>query len=194
VEEPTGRTRPLVVLAVALAAVAVALLPLGLEPAAHKVLVILVVAGGLWATEALPIPITALSIPVLGVLLGAAPAKAAFAGFGDPIVFLFMGTFLLTDASERHGLKQRLATAVLGSAWVRRRPTRMVWAIAFLGVAISAWVNNTATTAMLLPLALSAERLGDRKLLVAVLLVSLNLPPVGGFVAGQPEVHIGGCV
>jgi sodium-dependent dicarboxylate transporter 2/3/5 len=180
VEEPTGRTRPLVVLLVALAAVVVASLPLGLEPAAQRVLAILVVAGGLWATEALPVPITALAIPVLGVALGAAPAKSAFAGFGDPIVFLFLGTFLLTDASERHGLNQRLADAVLGSSWVRRRPSRMVWAIAFLGVAISAWVNNTATTAMLLPLAFAAERVGGRRLLVVVLLMTSYAPSLGG--------------
>jgi sodium-dependent dicarboxylate transporter 2/3/5 len=180
VEEPTGRPRPLVVLVVALCALVVSFLPLGLEPAAHQVLTILVVAGGLWATEALPVPITALAIPVLGVVLGAAPAKAAFAGFGDPIVFLFMGTFLLTDACDRHGLNRRLAGAVLGSAWVRARPNRMVWAIAFLGVAISAWVNNTATTALLLPLALSAERLGDRRLVVAVLLMTSWAPSLGG--------------
>ncbi len=179
-EEPTGKPRPLVVLLVALAAIVIASLPLGLEPAAQKVLAILIIAGGLWATEALPVPITALAIPVLGVVLGAAPAKAAFAGFGDPIVFLFMGTFLITDACDRHGLNRRLAGAVLGSPWVRARPSRMIWAIAFLGVAISGWVNNTATTAMLLPLALSADRLGDRKLVVAVLLMTAWAPSLGG--------------
>src|SRR5207247_1080892 len=82
--------------------------------------------------------------------------KSAFAGFGDPIVFLFFGTFLLTDAAGQHGLIQRLTRAVLGSEMVRRKPARLLWAIAFLGCGISAWMNNTATTPMLLPLALAA--------------------------------------
>ena len=111
-------------------------------------------------TEALPVPMTALLIPVLGIVLGVADAKGAFAGFGDPIVFLFLGTFLLTDAAERHGLNARLARSVLGSRWVREKPARMLWAVGLLGCGISAWVNNTATTALLLPLALTAERFG----------------------------------
>src|SRR5262245_8340399 len=111
-------------------------------------------------SESLPVAITALLIPVLGLLLGAADAKTAFAGFGDPIVFLFLGTFMLTEASARHGLNARLARSVVSSRWVAASPRRLLWAMALLGCGISAWVNNTATTAMLLPLALTAESFG----------------------------------
>jgi sodium-dependent dicarboxylate transporter 2/3/5 len=159
----------------------VGLVPIpGLPDAAHRTLIVLVVAGGLWLTEALPVPVTALFIPVLGITLGITDARGAFAGFGDPIVFLFFGTFLLTEAASRHGLDERLARGVLASRWVQADPRRMLIAIAFLGCAISAWVNNTATTALLLPMALTAERFGVRPLLVGVLLMTSYAPSLGG--------------
>lgn len=173
--------RPRAIALVALAALIVWLLPLrGLNQAAHHTLVILVVAGGLWMTESLPVAVTALLIPVLALMLGVTDARGAFAGFGDPIVFLFLGTFLLTDAAAQHGLSGRLARSVLSSRWVSEKPSRMLWAVALLGLALSAWVNNTATTALLLPLALTAERAGSRRLLVSVLLMASWAPSLGG--------------
>jgi sodium-dependent dicarboxylate transporter 2/3/5 len=180
-EAPPAGFRPLPILLSAAAALAVALAPIpGLEPKAHHTLVILVAVAGLWMTEALPVAVTALLIPVLGLLLGVTEARGAFAGFGDPIVFLFFGTFLLTDAATRHGLTDRLARRVLSSEAVRRKPTRLLWAIALLGCGISAWMNNTATTALLLPLALTAERHGSRRLLVGILLMTAYAPSLGG--------------
>ncbi|MEO5617016.1 MAG: SLC13 family permease [Candidatus Eisenbacteria bacterium] len=180
-EDPGTRARPLAVMIVALIALAVGLAPIpGLPIAAHRTLVVLTVAAGLWLSEALPVAITALLVPVLGVTLGVTDAKGAFAGFGDPIVFLFFGTFLLTDAAEQHGLNARLARGVLGLKWVGGHPTRLLWSVAILGCLISAWVNNTATTVMLLPLALTAERAGSRRLLVATLLMAAYAPSLGG--------------
>jgi sodium-dependent dicarboxylate transporter 2/3/5 len=180
--EPQGAAfRPLPFLVIALAAIAVHLAPVpGLAPAAHRTLVILVAAAGLWITEALPVAVTALLIPVLALFLGAADAKGAFVGFGDPIVFMFFGTFLLTDASFEHGLNARLARSVLGSRWVAQRPGRLLWAIAWLGCGISAWINNTATTALILPLALTSERLGSRRFMVGTLLMCAYAPSLGG--------------
>jgi sodium-dependent dicarboxylate transporter 2/3/5 len=170
--------RALAVLAVALA---VSLVPIpGLDPRAHRTLLILVIAGGLWMTESLPVAVTALAIPVLALVFGVTDAKSAFAGFGDPIVFLFFGTFLLTDAAARHGLTERLARAVLSSGWVLKNPRNLLWAVSGLGCGISAWVNNTATTAMLLPLALTAERFGSQSLLVGTLLMTSYGPSLGG--------------
>lgn len=170
--------RTLLVLATALV---VLLIPIpGLDVRAHHTLVILVIAGGLWMTESLPVAVTALAIPVLALLFGVTDAKAAFAGFGDPIVFLFFGTFLLTDAAARHGLTRRLARAVLSSRAVVQRPGNLLWAVAWLGCGISAWVNNTATTAMLLPLALTAEQFGNRMLTVGTLLTASYGPSLGG--------------
>jgi sodium-dependent dicarboxylate transporter 2/3/5 len=179
-EETRHRFRPRAVALVALAALVAGLAPIPLPDAAHRTLVILVAAGGLWMTEALPVAVTALLIPLLGLTLGVADARAAFAGFGDPIVFLFFGTFLLTDAAQVHGLNDRLARGVLSSRWVSASPSRLLWAMALLGCGISAWVNNTATTAMLIPLALTARRLGSSRLLTSVLLMSSYSASLGG--------------
>jgi len=180
--EESGRPfRPRAVALVAVAALAVGLAPIPLPEAAHRTLVVLVTAAGLWMTEALPVAVTALLIPVLGLTLGVADARAAFAGFGDPIVFLFFGTFLLTDAAQVHGLNDRLARGVLSARWVAAHPSRLLWAMAMLGCGISAWVNNTATTAMLIPLALTGERMGAPRLLTSVLLMSSYSASLGGF-------------
>ena len=180
-EEAGGAVRLWAVALVVAAAVLVALLPLpGLERPAHGALVVLVVAAGLWMTEAVPLAVTALLIPVLAVALRIAPAKAAFSGFGDPILFLFLGTFLLTHATFEHGLNARLARSVLHAPMIRAKPSRLLWAVALLGCAISAWVNNTATTALILPLALAAEGRVSPRLLTGVLLMAAYAPSLGG--------------
>ena len=179
-EDASVRFRPVACVLVAAAALAVALIPMpGLAPAAQRTLVVLVAAGGLWLTEALPVAATALVIPLLGITLGIADARAAFAPFGDPIVFLFFGTFLLTDAAARHGLNDRLARSVLRSRRVGGDPGRLLFAVALLGCAISAWVNNTATTAMLLPLALTT-RTSNRALRTGTLLACSYAASLGG--------------
>jgi solute carrier family 13 (sodium-dependent dicarboxylate transporter), member 2/3/5 len=176
----SARVRPLFVLGVGIVALLVAVAPVPLAPRAHGTLTILVAAAGLWMTEAVPLAWTALLIPVLAVLLRVADSRTAFAGFGDPILFLFFGTFLLTTASFDHGLNDRLAAAVLQARIVRRRPGRLLWAVALLGCGISAWVNNTATTVILLPLALAAETRVPRPVLVATLLMAAYAPSLGG--------------
>ena len=180
-EDATIAFRPWAIVLAAVAAIVVGMVPIpDLTPAAHRTLIILTVVVVLWFTEALPVVVPALLVPVLALLLGVTDAKGAFAGFADPVVFLFFGTFLLTEAAARHGMNARLARSVLGSRWVRARPGNLLIAIALLGCFISAWVNNTATTALLLPLALTAERFGDRKLLVGTLLMASYGPSLGG--------------
>jgi sodium-dependent dicarboxylate transporter 2/3/5 len=180
-EDVGVRFRPWTVLLVGAAALLVGLLPIpGLAPEAHRTLAILTAVTGLWVTESLPVAVTALFIPALGLILGVVDARAAFAPFGDPIVFLFFGTFLLTGVAERHGLTERLARSVLGWRWVAGSPRRLLWAVGLLGCTISAWVNNTATTAMLLPLALAGESRASRRLLVGTLLVTAYAPSLGG--------------
>ena len=63
----------------------------------------------LWVTEALPLAVTALIGPILVILFGIAPAREAFAPFADPIIFLFIGSFMLAEAMFVHGLDRRIA-------------------------------------------------------------------------------------
>ncbi len=106
----------------------------------------------LWMTEALPIPITALLVPVLGAAMGLAPIKDSLASFAAPLIYLLFGGFALAAALSAQGLDQWLAEKL-----VRLGKGRFI-AVSiylFLGTAfLSMWMSNTSTTAMMIPLAL----------------------------------------
>ena len=179
-ERETGAVHPIrVALSISAAALAY-FLPLGLAPSAQATLTVLVAAALLWITEALPLGATALAVPLLGTALGAADAKTAFSAFGNPVVFMFLGTFLLTDAIAAHGLDRRLTDSVMASPRLKRSPATLLWVIALIGCVVSGWISNTATTALLLPLALSASRLGSPAFLTSVLLIAAYAPTLGG--------------
>lgn len=134
----------------------VVLLPLpGLSPAAHRLAALFATVVVLWVTEALPIAVTALLAPTLAVVLQIAPAREAFAPFADPIVFLFMGSFMLAEAMFQHGVDRRIAMTVLAFRWVSRSPLRLLAAFGGVTTVLSMWLSNTATTAMMFPIGLS---------------------------------------
>jgi solute carrier family 13 (sodium-dependent dicarboxylate transporter), member 2/3/5 len=106
-----------------------------------------------WMTEAIEIPATAL-LPVAALpLLGAATANEAAAPYANPLIFLFLGGFLLALAMQRWGLERRIAHLALGL--VGTEPRRVVGGFMVLTAVLSMWVSNTATVAMVLPIALS---------------------------------------
>jgi sodium-dependent dicarboxylate transporter 2/3/5 len=107
-----------------------------------------------WITEAVPIPVTALLAPTLLVLLRIVPAQEALAPFGDPVIFLFLGSFLLAEAMMVHGLDRRFALLLLASPRVGSSPRRLLFAFCLLALLLSMWLSNSATTAMLYPIAL----------------------------------------
>lgn len=127
----------------------------GLSPQAHRLAAIASLMIVLWMTEGLPLSVTALLGPTLAVLLGVAPVRAAFAPFADPIIFLFIGSFLLAEAMFVHRLDRRLAFTALASHWVGHSGLRLLVTYAAVACAISMWMSNTATTAMLFPLGLA---------------------------------------
>jgi sodium-dependent dicarboxylate transporter 2/3/5 len=124
-----------------------------LTPEAQSLAVILVGVVVLWVTEALPLPVTALLGAVACVVAGVAPAKEVFRPFSEPLVFLFIGSFMLAEAIRVHGLDRRLAFAVLGLPAVGERPGRILAAVALVSATISAFISNTATTAMMVAIA-----------------------------------------
>lgn len=108
-----------------------------------------------WVTEAVPIPVTALLGPALAVLLGVGRASEIFAGFGDPVVIFFLGSFVLAEGMARSGLDRRVALAILSRRAVGASPARLLAAFAGLIAVVSAWMNNASTTATFYPIALS---------------------------------------
>lgn len=155
-----------------------------------------------WVTEALPLAVTALLGPTLAVLLGVAPARGAFAAFADPIIFLFIGSFILAEAMFTHGLARRMAYTAIASPWVGASALRLAVAYCAVGAGLSMWMSNTATTAMLFPLGLAVltelgrDRQGDqafKQYATALMLLTSYSASVGGMgtPVGTPPNLIG---
>lgn len=128
--------------------------PPGLGTEAARLVAVVALVLAWWVTEAVPLPVTAVLGPALAVVLGAVTVREAFAPFGDPIIFLFLGSFLLARAMTVHGLDGRLARAVLAVRATRSSPSRVVVTFTALSAVLSMWISNSAATAMLYPIAL----------------------------------------
>ncbi|RMG24576.1 MAG: SLC13/DASS family transporter [Armatimonadetes bacterium] len=112
----------------------------------------------LYLTEALPLPVTALLSVVLLVLLGGATPDAAFAAFGDKIILLFIGSFLLAKGLERTGLDLRITYALLRRPAFSRTPGHLLLTLILLATTFSFFVSNTAVAAMMMPIAIALVR------------------------------------
>ncbi len=121
-------------------------------------LAILALAAILWVTEAIPLAVTALLVPVVSVLAGVFPGEArtivpqAFAGFAHHLIFLFVGGFGIAAALTRQGLNRWLANSILSLAGGRFHFTCI--GLFCTAAFTSMWISNTATTALLFPVAL----------------------------------------
>ena len=133
-------------------------LPTGLEPPAHRLAAVMALVITWWVTEPIPLPATALVGPALAALLGVTRAREAFAPFGDPVIFVFLGSFLIAEALHVHGVDRRIALAVLSRAFLASTPGRIRIAVALVTAGVSMWISNTATAAMMLPIALGLVR------------------------------------
>ena len=129
--------------------------PLNLKPEAHSLAAIMATVIILWICESLPMPVTALTGAALCVLFKVAPARDVFAPFADPLMFLFIGSFILARAIFLHDLDKRFAYGVLSLNWIGARPSRILFAFGAVTAFISAWISNTATTAMMFAIGLS---------------------------------------
>jgi sodium-dependent dicarboxylate transporter 2/3/5 len=129
--------------------------PLALQTPAHRLAALLASVVVLWVTEALPMAMTAFLGVAATVPLGIATPTEAFAPFADPLIFLFIGTFILAQGIFFHGLDRRFAFAMLALPGVGARPGRVLVAYGAVGCLISMWISNTATVAMMLPIGLS---------------------------------------
>ena len=126
----------------------------GVTLAAHKLLSIMVLVALWWITEPVPIPVTSLIGPTLAVITGVVPVGTAFAAFANPMIFLFMGGFILAKAMMTHGLDKRFAYWLLSREWVGSNPRRIFLAVGLAAALCSGWVSNTATAAMMFPICL----------------------------------------
>jgi sodium-dependent dicarboxylate transporter 2/3/5 len=137
-----------------LAALGVQLLPVpdGLTREAWVVVSLAVLMSAWWATEAIPIPVTALLPLIVLPLSGAVTMNDAAARYAEPTVFLFLGGFIIAMAIERWGLHARIALNI--AARFGARPGAMMLGVMCGAAALSMWISNTATAIMLAPIAL----------------------------------------
>jgi sodium-dependent dicarboxylate transporter 2/3/5 len=106
-----------------------------------------------WLSEAIPIPATSL-IPILAFpLVGAGSVAEATSPYANPVIFLFLGGFLIALAMERWDLHRRIALTILSR--VGSRPTSVIGGLMLVTAFLSMWVSNTAVALMMLPIGLS---------------------------------------
>jgi sodium-dependent dicarboxylate transporter 2/3/5 len=125
-----------------------------LSPQAHILAAILGFVVTWWVTEPVPIPMTSLVGPLLCICFGIAPAKEILAPFADPIIYLFLGSFIIAEAMAIHGLDKRVAYGIMSMKAVGNSSGRILFAFGVIGCGLSMWISNTATAAMMLPIAL----------------------------------------
>ena len=127
--------------------------PDGLGAEGWRVAAVAVLMAVLWITEALPLPVTALVPLLLFPSLGVAGFGAAAAPFADPVVFLFLGGFILGAALRRSGLHQRIGLHVVTAAGTS--PARLEAGMLAATALVSMWVSNTVTAMIMLPVAVA---------------------------------------
>lgn len=167
---------------------------------ANKGLSLLLFIAILWLTEAIHITITALLIPVLAVLIGM-PSESkgelvpistskALSTFADPIIFLFFGGFALATALHIQKLDRKIAMWIISMS--RGHLGISVLTIFLVTAILSMWISNTATAAMMLPLALGLlshlDVAKERKTFVFILLGIAYSASIGGLgtLVGSP--------
>ena len=124
---------------------------------ADKVIAIAVWMVTWWITEAVSISITALIPLTFFPFLGIMDMKATAASYGSPIVFLFFGGFVIALALEKVKLHKRIALNIIKITGTS--PNRVILGFMFATALLSMWISNTATTVVMLPIALSVIRL-----------------------------------
>ena len=149
-------------------------------------LFILLVCAGLWMSEIISLPVTALLVPVLAYFFKILSPVEAMAPFSNTIIFLFMGGFTLAALLNKHGIDLWLADRVIrlagGSLWFS--------VIGFFGVTsiLSMFISNTATTAMMVPIAVSLIDKKFPRMRTMLLLGTAYAANIGGngTVVGSP--------
>jgi sodium-dependent dicarboxylate transporter 2/3/5 len=106
-----------------------------------------------WVTEVVPIPVTSLFPLALFPLFGVADLDVVGACYGKPVIFLFLGGFLLALGLQRSGVHRRIALWIVDH--VGSQPSRLILGFMLATALLSMWISNTATVLVMLPIALA---------------------------------------
>lgn len=172
-------------MAVAALTVLVLLLPTpaGLSEEGKRALAAFVFTGTMFALQPIPLPFAGLMVPVMLVALGLADSAQAFETLSRPIIILILGSLFLAEALRKHGVTRRLAlVSIVASGG---RVDRLLFSLMALAALLSMWMENTATAAVLIPVALTIsgqvrDEKQSRELLVLLVLGIAYAASVGG--------------
>lgn len=191
---PKGTGKGLIVVAIAAIISFIIYSVLPFEVSANKGLAMLFFIGVLWLTEAIHVTITAILVVVVGTLIGIPDfnAEVGLQSFASPIIYLFFGGFALAAALHVQKLDRKIALKILSLSGGKL--STAVLLIFGVTAFLSMWISNTATTAMMLPLALGiltqVDSKEDRSTFVFVLLgiaYSASLGGLGTIVGSPPN-------
>lgn len=197
---PSGKVRSDAVKGIVITAIAaiiayfLATSILPFEPLVNKGLALTTFIGILWLTEAIHITATAILVPMLAIFIGIPEYNTtkALTSFAHPIIFVFFGGFALAAAMHVQKIDRKIAFGLVGLAGGHLgRAIVMIFAVtAFL----SMWISNTATAAMMLPLAIGllshVDVNKDRNTFIFVLLgiaYSASIGGIGALVGSPPN-------
>lgn len=131
--------------------------PAGMSVAALRTAGLAFWMASWWVSEVVAIPATALLPLVFSPLADIAAIKSVAAPYAHPLIFLFLGGFLISIAMERWGLHKRIALRTMLYAGLK--PSLQILAMMLVTAFLSMWMSNTATAVMMLPIALSITHL-----------------------------------
>lgn len=178
--------------------------PLSLTPEASKVMAVAVMMLAWWLSEALPMPLVALLPIILFPLLNVMKIEQAARSYGSPVVFLFLGGFMLGLAIEKWNLHRRIALSIVKLTGTGAN--RIILGFCIATGFLSMWLSNTATTMMMFPIAASVVALmegqkipgGNVRNFSTALMLSLayasNIGGIGTLIGTPPNVVFRGII
>lgn len=133
-----------------------------------------------WVFEPVPIPVTSLiPLTVLQIFGVLSPTEVAEA-YGSPLILLLLGGFIISKAMERSGAHRRIALGMI-NLFGGDSSRQLVFGFMAAAAVLSMWISNTATTLMLLPVALAVlEKAGDKRLAAPLMLGIAYAASIGG--------------
>ena len=191
---PKGTGKGLIITAIAAIISLIVFNVLPFDTDVNKGLSMLLFIGTLWLTEALHVTITAILVMIIGVAIGIPDfdTKSALSSFANPTIYLFFGGFALAAALHVQSLDKKIALKLISLSGGKLGNAVML--VFFATAMLSMWISNTATAAMMLPLAIGmlsqVDREKDRGTFVFVLLgiaYSASLGGLGTIVGSPPN-------
>jgi len=164
---------------------ALTVLPLPIDIQAQYALAIFVCISMLWTFGALPLPVTALLVPVLLTFYGIFETDKALQPFADPVVFLIIGGLIMAEAFRKHGIDRRLAYSIVSR--FGGDVGKILLSFMLVAAFLSMWISNTATVALLIPvvLGIASKASKDKERLSVLFLIGVG---VGSAIGGMATI------